>query len=209
MLNVHSGQTLAGLGTIRGSVLAESGSSVTPGLSVGPLTITNGATLNGGINMELNRANSPNSDRIVAPSINVNGATITVTNIGADLVTGDSYQLFSVPVTGTPVAVNLPVQNQAATITYVWTNKLAIDGTIAVLSGASPVNTSPTNITTVVSGNTLDLSWPADHTGWTLQTNSVGLLSPSWFPYPGSTATNRVIITFDPTKPSVFYRLVY
>jgi hypothetical protein len=209
VLNLHSGQTLAGLGTIRGSVLADSGSTVAPGLPLGTLTITNGATLNGAINMELNRVNSPNSDRIVAPSINVNGATITVTNIGADLVTGDSYQLFSVPVTGTPAAVNLPVQNQAATITYVWTNKLAIDGTIMVLSGASPVNTSPTNITTVVSGNTLDMTWPADHTGWTLQTNSTGLLSPSWFPYPGSTATNRIIITVDPTRPNVFYRLVY
>ena len=111
--------------------------------------------------------------------------------------------------TGTPAVVNLPVQNQAATITYIWTNKLAIDGTIGVLSGASPVNTAPTNITTVVSGNTLTLSWPADHTGWTLQTNSVGLLSPSWFPYPGSTATNQIFMTIDPTKPSVFYRLVY
>jgi len=209
LLHLYSGQTLAGLGTIRGSVLADTGSTVAPHISLGALAITNGATLNGAINMELDRANSANSGRIVAPSINVNGATITVTNIGTDLVTGDIFQLFSVPVTGTPAAVNLPVQNQAATITYVWTNKLAIDGTIKVLSGASPVNTTPTNMTVVTSGNTLDISWPADHTGWTLQTNSTGLLSPSWFPYPGSTATNRIVITIDPTKPNVFYRLVY
>src|ERR1051326_258472 len=165
LLDIHASQTLAGLGTIRGTLLAENGSTVSPGLPTGVLTVTNSATLNGAINFQLERASAPNSGRIAAPSIDVTGATITITNIGPDLVTGDSYQLFSVPVAGTPAAINLPVQNQAATITYVWTNKLAIDGTIQVLSGASATSTSRTNITAVLSGNTLDLSWPADHTG--------------------------------------------
>jgi len=131
-----------------------------------------------------------------------------VTNIGADAVTGDSFQLFSVPVTGTPAAVNLPTT--FATGAYVWTNKLAVDGTIQALAGASPVNTAGTNITAARSGNTLELSWPADHTGWTLQSNSVGLLSTgSWFTVSGSAATNRVVITLDPAKSSVFYRMIY
>ena len=76
--------------------------------------------------------------------------------------------------------------------------------------GSSSVNTNPTNITFAVIGNTLDLSWPADHTGWTLQTNSVGLgATNAWFPYPGSAATNHVILTIDPASVNVFYRLVY
>jgi autotransporter-associated beta strand protein len=210
LLDIHTGQTLGGLGTIRGTLLAESGSTVSPGLPTGVLTVTNSATLNGAVNFQLERASAITSGSIAAPSIDITGATITVTNVGPDLVTGDSYQLFSVPISGTPAAVNLPVQNQAATITYVWTNKLAINGTIQVLSGASPVSTSRTNITIVSSGNTLDLSWPADHTGWTLQTNSTGITSSnSWFPLPGSAATNHVVITVDRAQANVFYRLVY
>ena len=210
LVDIHSGQTLAGFGTIRGTLLAENGSTVSPGLPVGVLTITNSAVLNGAVNFQLNRASNPNSGTIASPSIDITGATITVTNVGPDLVTGDSYHLFSVPVSGTPVALNLPLQNQAATITYVWTNKLAIDGTIQVLTGASAVSATPTDITSAFFGNSLDLSWPADHTGWTLQTNSVGITSVnSWFPLPGSAATNHVVITVNRTLGNVFYRLVY
>jgi len=37
---------------------------------------------------------------------------------------------------------------------------------------------------------------------------SVGVTSSnSWFSYPGSTATNQVIITIDPTRANVYYRL--
>jgi len=210
LLDIHASQTLAGFGTIRGTLLAEIGSAVSPGLPTGALNILDSATLNGAVNFQLERASTPNSGSIAAPSINIEGATITVSNVGPDLVTGDSYQLFSVPVSGTPAAVNLPVQNLAGTISYVWTNKLAIDGTIQVLSGASATSALPTDITSTFAGNSLDLSWPADHVGWTLQTNSVGLTSPtSWFPVAGSAATNHVIMAVDRTLTNVFYRLVY
>jgi hypothetical protein len=208
-LEILAGQSLNGEGTILGTVICDAGSTNNIGMSIGTLSINGSATFNGFINMELNRTNAPaTNDMISAGSISVSGA-LNVTNVGPDLVTGDTYKLFSLPVSGF-AAVNLPLQNQAATITYVWNNKLAIDGTIQVLSGASPVNTSRTNITAVFSGNTLDLSWPADHTGWTLQTNSVGITSTgSWFPLAGSAATNHVVITVDQTKGNVFYRLVY
>ena len=59
-------------------------------------------------------------------------------------------------------------------------------------------------------GGQLTLSWPADHTGWTLQSNAVDLgASSQWYPVPGSAATNQVIITPDPTQANVFYRLLY
>jgi hypothetical protein len=120
-------------------------------------------------------------------------------------VTGDVFQLSSVPVTGAPAAVNLPAQNQAATITYVWANKLAIDGTIEVLSGINP---NPTNITASVSGNQLTLSWPASHFGWELQTNAVDVANTNfWFLYPASTGTNQVTVPIDLTKTNVYYRL--
>jgi hypothetical protein len=75
---------------------------------------------------------------------------------------------------------------------------------------ASGVNTNPTKITSSVSGNLLTLTWPGDHLGWTLQTNSVGLKSTnSWFPVTGSASVTNVVITMNPSKTNVFFRLVY
>ena len=80
------------------------------------------------------------------------------------------------------------------------------------LTIVSTVNTGRTNITLLVSGNQLTLSWPSDHTGWRLQSQTnpvtVGLLS-NWFDVPGSTTTNQIITTVNPASGSVFYRMVY
>jgi len=75
----------------------------------------------------------------------------------------------------------------------------------------SAIASNPTNIMFSVSGNTLSLSWPADHQGWLLQSNSVGLSSSSsWYNYPadGSAGVTNVNITINPAKPNVFYRMV-
>jgi hypothetical protein len=73
------------------------------------------------------------------------------------------------------------------------------------------VNPSPTNI--VVSaglGNQITLTWPVDHIGWQLQSNSIGLTATgSWFTVTGSTTTNQMTITPDVTQSNVFYRLFY
>jgi len=73
-----------------------------------------------------------------------------------------------------------------------------------------PVNPFPTNIMASVTGAQLDLSWPASHTGWQLQSNSVNVADTgAWFPVPGSITTNRLILTIDPAKTNVFFRMVY
>jgi hypothetical protein len=70
-------------------------------------------------------------------------------------------------------------------------------------------NPSPTTLTFSTSGNQLTFTWPADHTGWQLQSNSVGVTATgSWFTVPGSTVTNQITITPDTTKSSVYYRMV-
>jgi hypothetical protein len=85
------------------------------------------------------------------------------------------------------------------------TNTLASDGTLRVVS------TSATSMTVQMSGNQLDLSWPADHAGWRLQRQinpiDVGL-SNNWTDVGGSTVTNRVIITINQANATAFYRLV-
>ncbi len=74
----------------------------------------------------------------------------------------------------------------------------------------SSVATNPTNITSSVSGSTLSLSWPSDHLGWFLQTqtNSLSLgLKTNWFDVPGSAALTNTSSTIDTTSPTVFFRL--
>ena len=72
------------------------------------------------------------------------------------------------------------------------------------------VNTHPTNIMFSVTGNQITLSWPADHIGWQLQSNSVGLTATgAWFTVSGSTTTNQMITSLDATKTNVFYRMLY
>ncbi len=69
---------------------------------------------------------------------------------------------------------------------------------------------NPTNITVSVSGQTLSLSWPADHLGWILQVQTNNLitgLGTNWVDVPGSGSSTSAVITINPTNPSVFYRL--
>ena len=218
-LTLGAAQTLLGNGTIRGSVNASGG--VIPGSGLGTLTVTNSITFGGtaAITLDLNRTNTPASNDMIAAASVISGGTLTVANLGPVLYTGDKFKLFSVPVTGPFAAVNLPVSDlDPATnvVTYVWTNKLEIDGTIEVLSGyvapGPSVNTNATNIVFTSGGGNVTLSWPTDHIGWTLQTqtNSRALgLKTNWFNVPGSAATNLMVFPVNPTNPTVFFRMVY
>ncbi len=65
------------------------------------------------------------------------------------------------------------------------------------------------NIILSVSGNLLNLSWPSNYTGWALQSNSAGLASTNgWFTVPGSSSSNTMQITIEPSNASVFYRMI-
>jgi fibronectin type 3 domain-containing protein len=70
------------------------------------------------------------------------------------------------------------------------------------------INTTPTNIVTSISDDQLTLSWPADHTGWTLQAQTNGLTG-AWYDVPGSSATNAITITIDPADSMIFFRMKY
>jgi autotransporter-associated beta strand protein len=200
-------QTLSGNGTVNGKIVVAANSTVSPGDTIGTLTIANNAQIDGVALMQLNRTNAPaTNDMLVAQSFTGAG-TITVTNVGPTLLTGDSFKLFNMPVSGYTTV--LPATDVSGLISYSWDNRLAIDGTIKLLSG---LNAEPTTITFEVSGNRLNLSWPADHTGWHLQaqTNSVAVgLTPNWVTVPGSIATNQMSFAIGPTNGAVFFRLAY
>ena len=208
-LSLASGQTLGGNGTVFGDVDTTSGGTIAPGATIGKLTITNVATLGGTALMELNRTNAVFTNDVLAASSIVLGGTLTVTNMGPTMVAGDRFVLFSGSLSGAFTTVNLPVS--VGSTTYTWTNKTDIDGSIQLLSVTS-VNQTPTNMTAVVNGGNLELSWPADHTGWHLQaqTNSLTTgLDTNWVTIPNTDLVNSYTNTIDAANGTVFYRMVY
>jgi hypothetical protein len=83
---------------------------------------------------------------------------------------------------------------------------------LRVASVYSPVNLTPTNLVATVTDGSLTLTWPADHTGWTLQAQTNALstgLGTNWVNVAGSAATNQVAVPVSPANDSVFFRLFH
>jgi autotransporter-associated beta strand protein len=202
-VTVATNATLGGSGTINGAVTVLAGGILAPGASVGTLTVNNNLSLAGNLAIEVNKSLSPASDNVIVSGTLINSGVgaVIVTNLGPALVQGDTFALFSKPL----------VSGGSLTVTganVIWTNKLAVDGTIAV---ATVLSKTPTNITFSVSGNNLTLSWPLDHTGWSLQaqTNAPGAgISTNWSVVAGSASVNQVVIPINRANASVFYRLI-
>jgi autotransporter-associated beta strand protein len=148
-LTLVSGQSLTGLGTIRGSLNAGSGSTVSVALpsntnglqTTGALNITNSAEFGGAITININATNTPNSGEIVSPSITIDpSATLVVSNLGPQA--GATFQLFSHAVSGF-ASVTLP----PLTGTNAWVNNLGVDGSITLEAPA--LVTGPTTNATI------------------------------------------------------------
>jgi autotransporter-associated beta strand protein len=206
---ICAGGSLGGIGTINTAVSILPGGTLAPGDSVGTLTINSSLNIAGNLGIEVDKSLSPSQSNDVAVVsgvlTNSGTGTVTVSNLGPALSVGDTFVLFSQAVSN----------GAAMSVTgggVLWNNNLAVDGSIAV---ASIINTNPTNITSVVNGSNLELSWPADRTGWHLQvqTNSlsVGLLTntTSWVTIPNTQLDNHYTNAINPSNGSVFYRMVY
>ena len=185
-LTLLSGQTLAGNGTVLGTVMAGAGSTVSPGGSIGELSVAS-ISLGGTTIMEVDAANHTNDVlRAMAGSITY-GGTLVITNIGP--VTGsNTFQLFSGTLVGTFGNIITPTIGGVT-----WdTSNINVDGTVTAIG--SGVNTTPTTLMFAPVGNTLDISWPQDHIGWRLeaQTNSLAVgITTNWVTIPGSTGTKQ------------------
>jgi autotransporter-associated beta strand protein len=200
--------TLGGSGTINGNVSVGAAGTLSPGNSIGTITIFGTVTLAGTNLMELNKNGATlTSDLIQGVSHLTYGGVLKLQISGDPLAANDAFTIYSAGLRDGMFASLVPATPGPG---LVWnTNTLASDGKLRVASG---INTARTNITLLTVGNSLDLSWPQDHTGWRLQAQtssvSVGLLS-NWFDVPGSTTTNHMTIPISPTNGSVFYRMVY
>lgn len=203
-LTLGAAQTLAGNGTLLGHLTVNG--SVAPGPIPGLLAFSDDVTLNAGAQtvMEISTAPPANDSLQVAGTLNY-GGTLTVTNIAGTLAPGDTFTLFSAGAcAGNFAATNLPPLPPGQG----WQFTPA-DGTLTVLQ---TVATNPVSLTLVLTGGTLQFSWPADHTGWTLQvqTNSLGDgLGTNWISLPDTAATNEFSAPVVTTNDAVFYRLVF
>jgi autotransporter-associated beta strand protein len=203
-LTLASGVTLGGNGLINSAVTMPAGSTLAPGASIGKLTVNNTVSLQAGsiTRMELKKSAGANDQLRVVGSL-AYGGTLTVTNLDGQLWAGDSFQVFNASSTsGAFTATNLPPLPDG----FLWQWSPA-SGTLSIVA---TVALNPTNITVNIAGNSLELSWPLDHRGWRLETNSVSLMDANaWFTSPGSVSTNQVFLKADPAAGNVFFRLVF
>ncbi|HTV42868.1 MAG TPA: hypothetical protein VMF08_20045 [Candidatus Sulfotelmatobacter sp.] len=153
------------------------------------------------------------------PSFTVTGGQLTllsttgfnVNNTGPALVAG-SYELIGNGTAGSVAGTVPSVTVGGGGIAAHSAASLSISNSDLYLVVTPAINANPTNIVFSASNNQLTLSWPTDHTGWTLQaqTNSVSVgINNNWISVSGSTATNQVIIPINLTNGCVFYRLIY
>ena len=197
-------QSVAGSGTINGSLVVSGDTYLAPGINgPGILTVTNAISLQGITTMDL--AANTNDLLRAGTSITYGGALGLNFNAGT-LTNGQSFKLFSAPAYSGAFNNIYPAPGP----NLAWNTSLL--GVSGILSVQSTVATYPTNITAVVSGGNLNLSWPADHLGWWLQvqTNAPAVgLGRTWFTLPGSSSTTSVTLPLDLANGSVFSRLVY
>ena len=79
----------------------------------------------------------------------------------------------------------------------------------------STPGSNPSNISISINGPAMTLSWPADHIGWRLltQTNhldkGISWDTNDWMPVAGSASTDQALTTIDTAIPAKFYRLAY
>jgi autotransporter-associated beta strand protein len=204
-LVVPANQVLTGRGTVLGPVAVAG--TLAPGASLGTLTFNSNLTLGGTSIFEISKnGTTPTNDTVAGIATLSYGGALVVTNIGTNLVVGDSFRLFvATNYSGTFTSLVLP----ALPLGLAWTNRLLQNGTLAVFQA---VATNPPNLHFTLSASNLMLSWPADHTGWRLesQTNFLGIgRSTNWLTVTNAFATNQVVMPVDPSNGCVFYRLAY
>jgi len=131
------------------------------------------------------------------------GSTVTVSN-GAILELN-----FGANVTNAIAALVLNGVSQPGGVYSVANASPYLGGTgYLLVPGGTSLPSTGTNITFSASNGTLTLSWPANYTGWELQSNAVNVADTNyWHLVTGSTTTNQMTFTVDVAKTNVFFRM--
>ena len=212
--------TISGLNTNRGTVTVNAGTLLINGDSsraTNTVTVVGGATFGG---------SGTNGGKVTLQSgaFATNTVTLPFTVANAVTLNGNTMQVGSLSALG--IGDYLLITNTSGGISGSFASGVTVGGaglasgtSASILTTANAVRlvvtaggvlpATGTNITfTPIVGNTFDLTWPAGYIGWELRSNSVDVtLTNYWFVVPGSTTTNKVTITINPSLPNVFYRM--
>jgi autotransporter-associated beta strand protein len=200
--------TLGGSGIIRGPVTVQSAGTLAPGVNgIATLAISNSLVLQGANLMEIARNGVVRTnDQVRGLATITYGGQIAVTNVGGSpLLAGDSFKLFSATTyAGLLTNVVLPGGG------YTWTNRLLIDGTIAVLT--VPTLSPPTFSNPVITGGNLILlgsNGTINGTYYLLASTNVSLPLTNWTVLstntfdPSGAFSNSVLL--NPSLPQSFF----
>jgi autotransporter-associated beta strand protein len=198
-----NGGILSGTGTVAGSVIVNSAGTLAPGTasSIGNLTLNTPPTLNGTNFARIDRASGSDKLTLTAGTLAF-GGTLVVSNIGAALVGGESFTLFSAPAySGNFNTFVLPTLASE----LAWdTGNLAVNGTIVVKhSEPAQFASSP-----VFDGNvlTLHLSGQAGFTYYLERSTNLF----SWLTISTNIAPASGLFDYidaNPPEPAAFYKL--
>ena len=191
--NVSNGALLVN-GSIASATTVQSGATLGgSGAISNSLTLVSGAAV----------TNNQGTPLTVTGALIANGNIMNVSTPSA-LGNGD-YTLMTYNNSGSSgLFSSTPVISGAGLVTG-GVGTIVTGGGTVTLHVTGGTGSSPT-ITNQFSGGNLTLTWA--NTGWYAQSNSVGLTSSSsWHDVPGSQSGTSLIITVNPAKPQVFYRL--
>ena len=196
---VQGGATLGGTGTV-GSATNNSGGTLAPGgvAAFGTLTVTGNLTLKGGSTTSFDvDAGVPTNDVVAVGGTVTYGGVLNVATNGT-FALGRSFTLFTA---ATHRGNFASIQgNPGGGLAFSFAN-----GVLSVVTGMA---SNPTNITASVSNGVLTLTWPQDHLGWLVQSNSVDLAVPAdWYDISNTATQTTYISPISRTQTKVFYRL--
>jgi Fibronectin type III domain len=132
-------------------------------------------------------------------------------NVRRSTTSGGPYSMVAANTSATTFT-NLGLANGTAYYYVVAATNAAGESGNSTQISVQPVSTMPLTFSYGLSGNQLQLSWPATHKGWRLeaQTNSLALgLGANWVMVSGSASTNQIFLPISISSPSVFFRLTY
>jgi autotransporter-associated beta strand protein len=145
-VSVNSGAELGGAGTILDPVTIQAGGNLKPGQGgndTSVLTVDNSLTLQGTATLVLNRTNVSTSSQVAGLTMLNIGGTLTVTNMGNALQTGDTFTLFNAAgYAGTFSATNLPALVPGLS----WSNNIVGNAFIIAVTGQPLAPPTPPTI---------------------------------------------------------------
>jgi hypothetical protein len=197
-----------GRGSVVGLVSSPAGSAVTPSATNGLIAVTGDLTLRGTTTLDLNRSGSvvTNSQITVSGTLDC-GGSLVLTSSGDALQAGDTFKLFTAGTILNPFADG-SITFPSLTAGLTWTNRIGIDGTVAVV-GTEPVEPPTLDVTLTGGGTSLSIAWPQAYTSYVLQaqTNSLSVgLSTNWANV--TTVNNQITLPINEANGTVFLRLI-